>query len=306
MVVRTIGNYLGAVLVPGSEPQLTSPAPRVIVVSGGTDGMGRSLALARAQRGDRVLVLGSNPEKGRRVVAESEALAAGEPIDFIQADLSSVSDTRRAIADIEAQYPVVDALGLFANRQATQRRTTAEGLEHTFALYYLSRYLLSHELAPLLRRSRTPVIINVAGVGTSKGKIHWDDLQLERGYSAITAQLQAGRANDLLGVAYAARTDSPARYVLYHPGFTKSGDLSPLPAAARVFIRAAAAVAARPVARAIAPVHEFIDSPPAAALTANDRGTQLPLTLTTLDPASAARLAKVTRSLVELPCSAEH
>ena len=81
---------------------------------------------------------------------------------------------------------------------------TPEGLEATFALYYLSRYLLSHELTPALSRSTSPVIINVAGVGIAKGSIQWDDLQLTRRYSMIRAQLQAGRANDLLGVGYAA------------------------------------------------------------------------------------------------------
>ena len=275
-----------------------SSQPRVLVVSGGTDGMGRALALARVQRGDQVVVIGSNPDKGRRIGAEAERIGAGARMEFIRADLSSVADTRRAIREIAARYDAVDGLCLFANRQSSQRTVTAEGLERTFALYYLSRYVLSHELAPLLRRSATPVIVNVAGVGITKGTIHWDDLQLEHRYGAIAAQLQAGRANDLLGVAYAAQAENPVRYVLYHPGFTKSGDLTPLPAAARAFIRAAAALAARPIERSIAPIHEFIDNPPTAALTAIDRGKEVPHTLKTLNPADAERLAGATRSLL--------
>lgn len=67
----------------------------------------------------------------------------------------------------------------------------------------------------------------------------------------------------------------------------------------RLFIRVAAKFAARSVEQAIAPVHEFIDSPPAAPLTAIDRGTSLPLTLKTLDPANARRLADATKSLLD-------
>jgi len=280
---------------------------RVIVISGGTDGMGRALALERLERGDRIIAIGSNADKGRRVLAEAEQFGAGDRFEFIQADLCSVAETRRAIHEIGERHEAVDALCLFANRQSPQRVVTAEGFERTFALYYLSRYLLSHELAPQLRRSPAPVIVNVAGVGMTKGAIHWDDLELAHGYSTITAQLQAGRANDLLGVAYAAQPDNPARYVLYHPGFTKSGDLSPLPAAARAFIRIAAALAARPVKRAVAPIHGFIDSPPSTPLTANDRGDQLPLSLPTLDPLDAERLAGVTRSLLTgRPSAAGH
>ncbi|MFI6284048.1 SDR family NAD(P)-dependent oxidoreductase [Streptomyces sp. NPDC051018] len=270
-----------------------------MVVSGGTDGMGRALALARAERGDRVVVLGSNHGKGRRLLADAERLGMPGRIDFLQADLSSITGTRSAIDRIAERHQVVDALGLFANRQATQRVVTPEGLEKTFALYYLSRYLLGHGLTPLLRRSATPVIVNVAGTGVVKGRIHWDDLQLERRYSTITAQLQAGRANDLLGVAFAARPDNgPIRYVLYHPGFTRSGDLGPLPAPVRALLRVAARLAARPVEQSIAPVHDFIDHPPEAPLTAIDRDKPVRLTLKTLDPGDAERLAEATGTLL--------
>ena len=282
-----------------SNPIATSaPDPRVIVVSGGTSGMGRALALARAARGDRVVAIGSNPGKGKLLLSEAERLGASDRIEFICTDLSGISQARAAIAEITARHPVVDALCLATNRLAPQRMATPEGLEQTFAVYYLSRHLLSHGLAPLLRRSPTPVIVSVAAVGITKGSIHWDDLQLEQNYSSITAQLQAGRATDLLGVSFAAQPDNPIRYVLYHPGFTRSGDLTPLPAMTRWLIRAAAALASRSVERSIAPIHGFIDAPPAAPLTAIDRGKRLPLTLATLDPANAARLDEATRALL--------
>ena len=193
---------------------------RVTVVSGGTNGMGRALALARLARGDQVVAIGSDPAKGR---------ALGDAITFLRADLTSIADTRRVIAAVLERWPVVDALALFANRQAPARISTVDGLEATFALYYLSRHLLSHGLRDALDRAPTPVIVNVAGVGITKGSIQWTDLQLRRRYRMITAQLQAARANDLLGVDFAATSGSRARYVLYHPGFTRSGDLSGSP-----------------------------------------------------------------------------
>jgi hypothetical protein len=216
MVVRIANNHLRKQHMP--VPQ-AKQEPRVIVVSGGTDGMGRALALGRAERGDLVVAIGSSPVKGRRLLDDAERIGAADRMHFVQADLSSVAATRRVIGEIAACHDVVDALCLFANRPSPQRVVTREGLERTFALYYLSRYVLGEALAPLLRRSRGPVIVNVAGAGMTKGAIHWDDLQLERAYGAITAQLQAGRANDLLGVAYAAQPGNPARYVLLPPRF---------------------------------------------------------------------------------------
>ncbi|GAB3837816.1 SDR family NAD(P)-dependent oxidoreductase [Micromonospora andamanensis] len=261
----------------------------VVVVSGGTNGMGRALALGRAERGDRVVVLGRNRERG--------AALAASGIDFLPVDLSSVAENRQVIEHLLTRYPVVDALALFANAAAPRRIVTGEGLERTFALYYLSRYLLSFGLRPALDRAPAPVIVNVAGVGVTKGGVRWTDPQLTSRYSMVAAQLQAGRANDLLGVGFAERSSSRARYVLYHPGFTRSGDRSPLPLLLRGLL-AAASVAARPVTAAVTPIHQFLDTPPAAPLTAIDRDKRLPLSLPTLDPGNAERLMALTAELL--------
>ncbi|MEV0606158.1 SDR family NAD(P)-dependent oxidoreductase [Polymorphospora rubra] len=261
----------------------------VVVVSGGTNGMGRAFALGRAERGDRVLVLGRNRERG-------EALAGGS-VTFLPVDLSSVTETRQVVEHILTKYHVVDALTLFANAVAPRRIETAEGLERTFALYYLSRYLLSFGLREAMDRATAPVIVNIAGVGVTKGGVRWADPQLTSGYSVVTAQLQAGRANDLLGVGFAQRSGSRARYVLYHPGFTKSGDRSPLPLVVRGLL-AAVSVVARPVADAVAPIHQFLEAPPAAPLTAVDRNKRLPDSFPTLDPQNAERLMDLTEKLL--------
>ncbi|MEU1606945.1 SDR family NAD(P)-dependent oxidoreductase [Micromonospora matsumotoense] len=264
---------------------------RVTVISGGTDGMGRATLEARIRRGDEVVAIGSNPAKGRAVRALSGR------VHFLQADLRSVAETRRVVDTIRGRWPTVDALVLCANRPVPRRVVTDEGLEQTFALYYLSRYLLSHGLRDQLDAAEQPVIVNVAGVGITRGSIHWDDLQLTRRYGMVEAQLQAGRANDLLGVDFAARSGARARYVLYHPGFTRSGDLSTLPTPIRGVIRAAS-VFARPVGKSIHPVVAWIDNPPSDALTASDRGRPVPLSSGTLDPAAARRLGAVTDALL--------
>ncbi|GAA1526528.1 hypothetical protein GCM10009827_049160 [Dactylosporangium maewongense] len=261
----------------------------VVVVSGGTNGMGRAFALGRAERGDRVVVVGRDRGRG-------EAMAGGA-ITFLPADLSSVAENRRVVEEVLAAHPVVDALALFANAVSARREVTADGLERTFALYYVSRYLLSFGLRPALDRAEHPVIVNVAGVGVTKGAVQWADPQLSTGYSTVRAQLQAGRANDLLGAGFAQRSGSRARYVLYHPGFTRSGDRSGLPPVVRGLL-AVASLAARPVAASVGPIHGFVDEPPADALTAVDRDRRLPPDFPTLDAAAAARLMELTERLL--------
>ncbi|MBE1462650.1 hypothetical protein H4W33_001662 [Kibdelosporangium phytohabitans] len=239
--------------------------------------MGRATALGRIARGDRVIVIGSDPAK------------AVEGARFLRADLSSVAEVARVAREITEP---VDALALFANRPQTERVETAEGLEHTFALYYLSRYLLGELLLPQLEAGQRAVVVNVAGVGVKAGRIHWDDMQLTRKYGVLRAQLQAGRANDLLGVSFSA-LGRRTRYVLYHPGFTRSGPQNlPIRLLARAF--------AKPVAESVAPIVDWISEPPEEPLTASDRGKAVPLSLPTLSPAAAARLAASTTALPAL------
>ncbi|QIS15016.1 SDR family NAD(P)-dependent oxidoreductase [Nocardia arthritidis] len=269
---------------------------KTVVISGATDGMGRAMALERLTRGDTMIAIGSNQAKG-----EALAVAAGSAADrlqFLRADLSSVAEVERVIAEIKATHRAVDALLLFANRVSARRMETADGYEYSFALYYLSRYLLSHKLTPLLERAARPVIVCVSGVGVTKGGINWDDPQLTQKYSAVRAQLQAGRANDLLGVYYAEKFGGTVRFVHYHPGFTRSGDLSAVNPVVRTTIRTLARCAARPVDESVRPINDFIDNPPAAPLTAIDRGRILDLSLPTLDPRNARRLASLTKDLL--------
>ncbi|MFB4311239.1 SDR family NAD(P)-dependent oxidoreductase [Actinomadura sp. GTD37] len=268
--------------------------PKTVIISGGTTGMGRAVALERLARGDHVTVIGSNQARGRALLDQ----AADPNLRFLRADLSSIAEVEQVVADISEQHQAVDALALFANRISPKYTETPDGLEFTFALYYLSRYLLGHRLRPLFDAAPSPVIINVAGVGKTAGTISWDDPQLARHYGQVRAQLQAGRANDLLGVAFASQTESKVRYILYHPGFTRSGaDAHPNPVIQRT-IKVLARFFARPIADAVRPIVEWIDRPPAGALSAIDRGKPVDLSLKTLDPDDAARLAAYTQDLL--------
>ncbi|WP_344875929.1 SDR family NAD(P)-dependent oxidoreductase [Allokutzneria multivorans] len=267
---------------------------KTVIISGGTSGMGRETALRRLAKGDNVIVIGSGEAKGRALVDR----VSSPNLHFLRADLSSVAEVERVVREVSDRHESVDALALFANRVNAERVETEDGLEATFALYYLSRYLLSHRLRPVLDASENPVIISVAGVGVTAGRVHWEDPQLTAKYGRVRAQLQAGRANDLLGVAFAEEGGGRARYVMYHPGFTRSG----LDGVANPVVRGAVKLAARFFARSVAesarPVVDWIDRPPAAPLTAVDRGRPVDPALRTLDSADAARLARYTETLV--------
>ena len=265
---------------------------KTIVISGGTDGMGKAVAHTYLKRGDTVVVVGRSAEKG-------EAIAdADERAFFIHADLSLVSENQRVIEEIKDRFPVVDALVLCARHFRTRRLVTAEGLESAFALEYLSRFLLSHGLAEVLERAERPVIVNVSGPGNPVGRIHWDDLQLERAYDLETAMFQAGKANDLLGVAFADGHGGRISYVLLNPGMVASSFSGTYDDAATTAHVEWAKRNGKAVEEGIVPIVGFIDDPPAEPLSAFVQHQRMSLRHESFDRNAAKRLDAVTRNLL--------
>ncbi|MCG5218021.1 SDR family NAD(P)-dependent oxidoreductase [Streptosporangium sp. KLBMP 9127] len=253
---------------------------KTLVITGGTDGMGKELARTYLSCGDTVVIVGRD---------KSKALPGAHAI---AADLSLVSENRRVIDEINAAFPTVDALVLCARYFRSTRFVTAEGLEATFALEYLSRHLLSHGLTD------PGVIINVSGPGVPMGRLHWDDLMLERGYAGVTAQMQAGRANDLLGVAFADRpVAGRTRYVLINPGPVSTAFRGQYDAATAAHVESLKRYGA-PVAEGVKPIVARIDTPPPAPLSAFMQAEPISLDHRSFSPEAAARLSDITRRLL--------
>ncbi|GHC77055.1 SDR family NAD(P)-dependent oxidoreductase [Streptomyces flavofungini] len=274
---------------------------QTVVITGGTDGLGRGLALHYLRQGARVLAVGSTPAKGEALLAQAATIAAADRAVFLKADLTSVSAARDLVARIESTCASVDKLVLCAQRYRLfgARAVTREGFEHSFALAYLSRYVLSHGLRKALEATQQPVIMNVGTPGVPLGRIHWDDLQLTRRYSGFKSTLQSFRANDLLGVAFAAlHADTPIRYVGYHPGVVSTGMPAHLPQPLRACTKAAFTVLATSVPKAVTPMVRLLDEPPAERFTAHRATRRLPLKGQAFDQDAALRLHGLTHDLI--------
>src|ERR671916_106506 len=92
---------------------------KVVLVSGGTQGVGAAVARAAAREGAAVAVTGRRAGLGEGLVAE--LVQAGADAAYVKADLAQVDDVRRAVADVVARFGVVDSL---VNSAATTTRGT--------------------------------------------------------------------------------------------------------------------------------------------------------------------------------------
>lgn len=247
---------------------------KTYVITGGTDGIGKALALEYLERGQQVVVIGRSAEKGEAWLDAARQRDATGRAHFMRADLSLMAETRAVTDRIRSSFAKIDALVLCARHFRSTRLITAEGFENTFAHFYLSRFVLSYELVDRLEAAGTPVILNVAGPGGG-GEIRWEDMELALEYDGQRALAQGGRLNDLLGVGFAAgRPGTNVRYVMLNPGMVStsfSGQYTPDVMAQIDAMRQSA----QSVEEAIVPILKVLDGPPAALLSAFVRGEPL-------------------------------
>ena len=189
------------------------------LVTGGTDGIGKAIARGLAAMGAEVLIVGSDPDKGAWAEHELRAAAGHDCIYFLQADLSLMRETDRLADEVIARLSKLKRLVLCAGVVRGRRIETREGVESNFAINYLSRFVLTGRLLPLLQAAGAPgaaARIVVIGGGARNGKIHYDDINLTRNFGIFTLVQQFCQANDLFVIEQARRlagTDATLRVV---------------------------------------------------------------------------------------------
>jgi NAD(P)-dependent dehydrogenase (short-subunit alcohol dehydrogenase family) len=165
-------------------------ALRTILITGATDGLGKGLAEALAPSGARLLLHGRNNAKGEQLLEQLRSGEHGE-LEWLRADLASL-DQVRSLADLVSDEERLDVLvnnAGIGTREPDGRVESTDGYELRFAVNYLAPFLLTRLLLPALKESAPSRIVNVSSAG--QAPIDFDDVMLERGYSAVQAYCQS-------------------------------------------------------------------------------------------------------------------
>jgi len=201
---------------------MAKPDRKIALITGSTDGVGRMVAERLGAAGWRVLVHGRDRGRGEDVVAE--IVKAGGAGEFLQADLSALAEVRRLADAVQKATKRLDLLinnaGIGTGGPQGTRETSADGYELRFAVNYLSGFLLTYLLLPLLKKSAPARIINVSSLGQQA--IDFDDVMLARDYSGMRAYRQSklaqilftiDLAKELVGTGVTVNTLHPATFM---------------------------------------------------------------------------------------------
>jgi NAD(P)-dependent dehydrogenase (short-subunit alcohol dehydrogenase family) len=195
---------------------MSEAAGKTVLVTGATDGLGRHVAREMAARGAMVLLHGRNQQRLEAVLEEVRGQGVGNSAKSYLADLSSLAAVRGLAERILSDEGRLDVLVNNAGIISGERRMSEDGVELTFAVNYLSHFLLSRLLMPLLGDSSPARVVNVASVGQSP--IDFSDPMLERGYDGMRAYSQSKLAQISFTFELAEReSDSGVTVNALHP-----------------------------------------------------------------------------------------
>jgi NAD(P)-dependent dehydrogenase (short-subunit alcohol dehydrogenase family) len=140
---------------------------RVVVVTGGTSGIGEATAYKLAEAGAQLVLVARDPEKAAPVIEKVKAL--GGKARFVSCDLSDLGDCDKLVAAVKKEFGRVDFLVNNAGRSI--RRGIASSydrfhdFERTMALNYFGSLRLTMGFLPMMVEQEAGHIINISSIG---------------------------------------------------------------------------------------------------------------------------------------------
>ena len=171
---------------------------RVVLISGGTSGLGAAIARAAAREGALAVVTGRRREPGETLVAE--LAAGGTRALFVPADVADVTQARACVTAAVAAFGRVDSLVNAAGltTRGTLLDTTPERFDAHIAVNLKAPFFLMQAVvADLVARQAPGTIVNIISMSEHGGQP----------YLAPYVAAKAGLAGLTRNAAYAHRWD---------------------------------------------------------------------------------------------------
>ena len=180
---------------------------KTALITGSTSGLGAEVAMRLGAMGATVIVHGRDEARGAEVVDAINAAGPGQAV-FYRADLASLAEVKALADRVKDRHGRLDLLinnAGIGGASNDPRRESADGHELVFAVNYLSHFLLTRELLPLLEASAPARIVNVASIG--QRPVDFDDVMMTESYNQMGAYSQSKLAQIMFTITLAEQFD---------------------------------------------------------------------------------------------------
>src|SRR6201995_464614 len=200
---------------------------KLAIITGANSGLGVGLARRLSAAGADVGMAIRNRAKGEAAIEEIRPSVPDAKLTIKPLDLSSLASVAALGEQLNADGRPIDILINNAGVMTPPGRdTTADGFELQFGSNHLGHFALTAHLMPLLRAAHGARVVSLSSLAARQsGRIHFDDLQFDKSYSAMQAYGQS----KLAVLMFARELDRRSRHAGWgivstaaHPGLTKT------------------------------------------------------------------------------------
>jgi NAD(P)-dependent dehydrogenase (short-subunit alcohol dehydrogenase family) len=177
---------------------------KIILITGGTGGIGKQTALTLANMGAHVVVTGRSKQSGEEAVVEIKSASGNSKVDLLLADLSLQSNVRALAEEFNRKYPRLDVLINNAGLAPSRKEMTEDGIESSFAVNVIAPFLLTHLLMDSLKSAPSARVISLMG-GNVPARLDLENLQSERSFDGLNTYSQTKLAMMVLMYEFAQR-----------------------------------------------------------------------------------------------------
>jgi len=210
---------------------------KVILITGGTSGIGRAAAQELSRRGATVVITARNEQKAQETVEAIRRASRHAAADYLIADLSSMQQVRDLAVEFRRRYDRLDVLLNNAGGIFMKALSSADGIEMTWALNHLQYFQLTLLLLDMLVDSAPARVINVSSNAHMGGRIDFEALHNNQMKAFWQGYSQTKLANVYFTYELARRLDGAGVTVnALHPGLVAT-NFGPDNRVSRFFMR---------------------------------------------------------------------
>jgi NAD(P)-dependent dehydrogenase (short-subunit alcohol dehydrogenase family) len=171
---------------------------KTIFITGANTGLGFEAAKVLAAKNARVVIgcrSTQKAEQARDAILNEHGHA---DVAIVQIDLGSLKSVKQAAAKV-AKEPRLDILINNAGIMIPPYELTEDGFESQFGVNHLGPFALTSLLLDKLRQTPGARVVNTSSIAHKRGKIHFDDVNAEKRYSAVKRYAMSKIANLYFG-----------------------------------------------------------------------------------------------------------
>ena len=155
---------------------------QVSIITGGSRGIGRAVALKFADEGARVAVVAAHDRDALRQIEEEIAVLGGDSIAML-ADVSRRGDVEGVVQSVLTQWGRIDVLVNNAGilRLGSLESISEERWEETLAVHLKGTFHCTQAVIPIMKQQRKGKIINIAAPSALRGSFGVADYAAAKG-----------------------------------------------------------------------------------------------------------------------------